>query len=130
MLHPLSALGLRERISASEWTTAADEQKFGDHSKKMCEKVLQLIHEQVLSTGRLSRLRLTLVNSLSLKEDDTHERLDPAVCYLQKLSAECLDLIFHSAKWVLDINCDIACRCISLSMFFSLFNSNTLSPFH
>lgn len=48
-----------------------------------------------------------LVCSLSLQEDDIHDKLDPAVRYLQKLGTEQLDLIFRSANWVLDIDHDM-----------------------
>ncbi|KAF8311952.1 hypothetical protein DL93DRAFT_2060501 [Clavulina sp. PMI_390] len=66
-------------------------QKFNDlidlyRGKKMHEKAMKLIHE------------------LSLDEDDLLDKLGPAIRYLQKLGTEYLDLIFRSARWVIDVD--------------------------
>jgi hypothetical protein len=46
-----------------------------------------------------------LINpSLSAKEDDIDDKVDPTVTYLQKLGPEYLDLISESAKWVLSLD--------------------------
>jgi hypothetical protein len=49
-------------------------------------------------------LFLTALPSLSTKEADEEEKLDPTVRYLQKLGPEYLQIIFETSKWVFDVN--------------------------
>lgn len=47
---------------------------------------------------------LTVLSSLSTKEDDEEEKLGPTVRYLQKLGPEYLQITFEASKWVFDVN--------------------------
>lgn len=43
-------------------------------------------------------------NSMSAKEADVEDKVDPTVAYLQKLGPEYLNLIFDASKWVLALD--------------------------
>lgn len=45
---------------------------------------------------------------LSEKEDDVDDKLMPTISYLQKLGPEHLEQIFKSARWVFEMNQDMA----------------------
>ena len=44
----------------------------------------------------------------SEKEDDMQDKLTPTISYLQKLGPEHLEQIFKSARWVFEMNQDMA----------------------
>ncbi|KAK2460159.1 hypothetical protein APHAL10511_007838 [Amanita phalloides] len=51
---------------------------------------------------------LKLLRELSEKEDDVHDKLMPTIGYLQKLGPEHLEQILTSARWVFEVNQDMA----------------------
>ncbi|KAF8333851.1 hypothetical protein F5887DRAFT_991627 [Amanita rubescens] len=51
---------------------------------------------------------LNLLRELSEKEDDLDDKLMPTISYLQKLGPEHLEQIFKSARWVFEMNQDMA----------------------
>lgn len=48
--------------------------------------------------------------SLSAKEDDHEEKLDPTIRYLQKLGSDNLETTFQWARWTFDVDADRALK--------------------
>jgi Vam6/Vps39-like protein vacuolar protein sorting-associated protein 39 len=44
------------------------------------------------------------MSSLSAKETDPEDKVEPTITYLQKLGPEYLNLIFEGSKWVLSVD--------------------------
>lgn len=77
----------------------------------MHSKALNLLREFVSIFRVMTKILMSC--RLSEKEDDLHDKLMPTISYLQKLGPEHLEQIFKSARWVFEINQDMAFEVMS-----------------
>ncbi len=77
----------------------------------MHNKALNLLREFVSFFCVITKILMGC--RLSEKEDDLHDKLMPTISYLQKLGPEHLEQIFKSARWVFEMNQDMAFQVIS-----------------